>query len=436
MNKLLETGYSKEAVQALSERFDEPGWLREKRALAFERFTGLDLPHTRYTKARGLKLEDYLPHTPFEGAFDPGRAPAVVQDVLKRKTDADAYSVQVDSSPVRFNVPERLKEQGVVFCDLNAAVREHPELLEKYLMNDLFKLQVKMEALHAAMWSGGAFVYVPRGVKAEVPLHLLFLHERAGAGLFNHILIVAEAESEVTVLEENYALDAGAPALHTAGVEVWVGDGASVQVGGIQNWNEKTFSFGTRRARVGRDARMDWTLGWIGGRLMMSHLSNELAGRGARAHDVQMTFTHGKQHFDVTSNLVHLVPDTTGEVRARSMLRDKSRTVFSGLIRIEEGAQRSNAYQSHRALILDDGARCDASPSLEINADDVRCTHAASASQLDDEKLFYLRSRGLDENQAKKAVVDGFFQPTVDNISMPVARERLEHLIEQKWEGK
>lgn len=432
MKILTEAGLKKEAVLALSNRFDEPAWLREKRENAFSRYEALDLPHTRYTRLRGLDLDAYSPYA--AGELDLSGAPAIVGQLLSAKTPQDAYAVQVDSSTIKFQLPDEVRQQGVIFCDLNTAVREHEALLQEYLMQDLFKLQTKFEALHAAFWSGGVFLYVPPNVQVVLPLHALFLQNADRTGIFTHTLIVAEAYSQVSYLEENYALNKEAKTLHTAGLEVWVKEGAKVQVGVIQNWNEQTFSFGTRRARVAKDGMIDWTLGWLGSRLMMSHLSNELAAPGAVAHDVQMSYGHRKQHFDISSNLVHQAPDTRGEVRVRNVLRDHSRSVFSGLIRIEPGAQRSNAYQSQRALILNAGARNDASPSLEINANDVRCTHAASASQLDDEKLFYLRSRGLDEEQAKKAIVDGFFQPTVDNISMPVARERLEYLIERKWE--
>jgi Fe-S cluster assembly protein SufD len=434
-NVLTETGLNKDAVLALSGQFNDPDWMREKREAAFLRYEALDMPNTRYTKIRGLDLDAFRPFSPFEGELNLAAAPEMVRTLLEEKTADDAYAVQVDSSIIKLQAPQALADKGVIFCDLHTAVTEHGDLIKEYLMQDLFKLQTKMEALHTAFWSGGMFLYVPKGVELDAPLHTLVLHNSANAGLFTHTLIVAEAQSKVTYLEENYTLDRKAPLLHTAGIEVWAKDGAHVQVGGIQNWNEQTFSFGTRRARVMRDATVDWTFGWLGGRMTMAHLSNELAGQGAECTDVQMSYSHRKQHFDVSSNLVHQVPDTNGEVRVRNVLRDKSRSVFSGLIRIEEGAQRSNAYQSQRALILNEGARNDASPSLEINANDVRCTHAASASQLDDERLFYLRSRGLNLEQAKKSIVDGFFQPTVDSIQMPVARERLEKLIDDKWDS-
>lgn len=431
---LSETKLNQDGLKALTERLDEPAWLREKRQNAWTRAQALDLPQTRYTQLRGLEIEKYAAHTPQTELSDLSAAPAVVGELLSGKSSEDAFGLQVDSSTVRFQLPQAVRSKGVIFCDLHTAARQHGDLLQKYLMHDLFKLQSKLQALHAAFWSGGVFLYVPKDVEIKTPLNMLFLHRGPHAGLFTHTLIVAERGSKATYMEENYALDRRAGALHTAGVEVLLMEGAKVQYGGIQNWNEHTYSFGSRRARIAKDATMDWTLGWLGGRLVVAQLSNELAGAGALAHDVQMSYTHNKQHFDISSNLVHQVPDTKGEVRVRSVLRDQSRSVFSGLIRIEPGAQRSDAYQSHRALILNDGARSDSSPSLEINANDVRCTHAASASQLDDEKLFYLRSRGLDEVQAKKAIVDGFFQPTVDNITMELAKQRLERLIDEKWE--
>lgn len=432
-NILTQAGLNQDALKAISDRFEEPDWLREMRQRAFQRYEALDMPHTRYTKIRGLDLDSFLPYSE-AGDLNLSSAPSIVSELIEAKTDADAYGIQVDSSINKWQLPAELKDKGVIFCDLHTAVKEHGDILQKYLMQDLFKLQIKFEAMHAAFWSGGVFVYVPKNVELDTPLHMLNLHQGQQAGMFNHVLIVAEQGSRLTFMEENYALNREAAALHTGGVEVWAMDGAHVQVGSIQNWNEQTYSFGTRRGRAHKDASIDWTLGWLGGRMTMAHLSNELAGSGAAAYDVQMSYSHRKQHFDISSNLVHQVPDTKGEVRVRNVLRDKSRSVFSGLIRIEPGAQRSNAYQSQRALILNPGARNDASPSLEINANDVRCTHAASASQLDDERLFYLRSRGLDLEQAKKAIVDGFFQPTVDNINLPVARERLERLIDEKWE--
>lgn len=425
---------SKDLVNSVSVPFNEPEWLQKWRAEAWSAFETLPLPGTRYTYVRGL---DFNAIRPVVESCDDLIVPAEFEALVEKKGSEGGILIYEDAQLIRAELSESLKSKGVLFMDIRQAIAEHSDLIRRYF-EDLEQAEDRITALQRALFNNGPFLYVPKGVVVDKPLEVIQILSEPGLGLLSQGFVIAEPESSVTYMEElysprkrfeNYALQANGTAVH-------VGQNAQVNFAAVQNWNSNVFNFTRRWGHVERDARLRWTKGWLGGRLTMSHVENSLDGPGAEIEDVQVYFTADRQHFDLTSNLRHNSGDTRGEVTVKGVLKDKSQAAFWGLIRIEPGAQRSNAYQSSRSLLVENGPKSNSIPSLEIEANDVRCTHAASASQIDEDSIFYLRSRGFDENQARKTIVDGFFEPTVAAIPLQGVQDRLRDLIDQKWAGE
>lgn len=417
--------FSLDAVKELSGRRSEPGWLAQKRLEALEIFQRLPMPDSRYTKIRGLDLS----------RLDFAVPSANGATVREFATEREAVQVQIDAQLLSTQLPETLKHKGVIFCDLATAVREHPELVQKYLFQAVSLDEDKMTALVGALASSGLFAYVPKGTVLEEPLRLIHLLDQAKIAALAHQIIIVESGSQATFIEEAYAKhpQGAGPHFHAAVTELYVGDGARVQFGGLQNWNEETYSFVRRRALVGREAKINWTIGLLGGKLTMSHVESRLMGAGAEMADIQVLFGRHKQHFDLTSSLRNMAPHVKGEIHMKGVMKDKSRSVMYGSIKVDPQAQQSNSYQLAQGLLLNDGAHCDAIPGLEIEANDVRATHGASIGPIDEEQIFYLQSRGLERERAKRSIVEGFLTPTLEQIPIAGVRERFHTLVEEKW---
>jgi Fe-S cluster assembly protein SufD len=421
-----------DTVKELSAERKEPSWLLQKRIDAFNAFEKLSPPDSRYTKIRGLELEKTLPAATPKATPNFSALPTGLSDSLTNGLK-DPFFAQLDSKAFRINTPDSLKKQGVIFTDLETAIKEHPDLVQKYLFKSVSPNEDKMTALSSAFARSGLFIYVPKNVKVNEALQSLVLLNTPYAGAFTHTIVIAEAGSEVTFLEEGYSLT-GDSALHIGVAEIYVGEGARVQYGGFQNWNTSTFNFYRRRAQVARDGRMNWTIGWLGGKLTMSKVESQLQGPGAEMEDIQVLFGSGKQHFDLSSTLRNSAPNVRGEIHLKAVMKDTARSVVYGFIKVDPPAQQSNSYQLAQGLLLNEGAHCDAIPGLEIEANDVRATHGASIGPIDDEQVFYLQSRGMPAEQAKRTIVEGFFDPTIEKIPVELVRERFQSLVHHKWD--
>jgi len=422
-------------VEQLSGSRNEPDWLLKWRRQAWNAFENLPMPSTRYTQVRGLDLGAIKPV--FEAESEKPAVPKSMKGYTELSGEEAGFLLLIDGHVVEHKLSEELKNKGIVFCDITQAIAEHPDLVQKYF-EYLETPHERISGLQRALFNSGPFLYVPKGVKLQQPIKSVQLATQQGLGFFTQGLVIAESQSEVTYIEEQYSPTEPfeVHALQASGTRVHLEPGANVHFAAVQNYNPQLYNFTRRWGQIEQDAKLHWTLGWLGGRQTMSHVENILNGPGAAVEDVQVFFTGGRQHFDLTSNLRHNKPSTTGEVTVKGVLKDRSQSVFWGLIRIEPGAQQSNAYQSERSLLVDNGPRSNAIPSLEIEANDVRCTHAASASQIDDEQIFYLQSRGLSESQSRKAIVDGFFEPTISQIPLPGVQDRLRDLVDRKWLGE
>jgi len=312
------------------------------------------------------------------------------------------------------------------------AARQHPALVERFLDRTVRPDESRFTALAAALESGGAFVYVPDGVKIERPIHVLFSRETPDLGTFPHVVIALGERSEARVIEEYVSHGEPGVGVNVGATEVTVGQGASLHLATFQRWGGNVHHFGTERVRVGRDARFHWTYTALGGKLTKLDLEMHLDGEGSEAKFSGCYFGNGTQHFDFHTFQNHNVGHSVSDLLFKGALRDRARMVYQGLIKVHKDAQRSDAYQANRNLLLSEKARADSIPSLEIEANDVRCTHGATVGQVDEEQLFYLRSRGLPRPEAEQMIIQGFFEPVLERIPAATLRTAVTAAVERK----
>jgi Fe-S cluster assembly protein SufD len=418
--------FDEEAVLALSEINSEPNWMRQSRLSALRAFHDIPRPTTRdepwrRTDIRRLDLAKVVPST---GGARLEQLPARLTDMIGLDEQAGLL-LHADGGNVHSSLDASLAEQGVVFCAMDTAVHDHSVLLQKHFMKDAVSVSDGyFSAMHAAMWSGGTFLYVPKDVVVELPLRAATW---AGpyANSFTHTLVVVERGAKVTLIEEFASDDGADQAMHNGVVELIVRDNAQLDYVNVQDWSQRAFNFTTERAIVHRDAALHWVVGGMGSRLTKSFIDTALVGPGSTALMSGVFFGDGRQHLDFDTQQNHMAPNTTSDLLYKGALRGRAHSVWQGMIKVFPDAQKTDGYQANRNLILEKTARADSIPGLEIEADDVRCTHGATISQLDPEEVFYIRSRGLPFKETQRLIVQGFFTPVIDRIPLPDVRERL-----------
>jgi Fe-S cluster assembly protein SufD len=430
-------GFTESAFESFLKDRDEPDWLRRRRREAFEIFRAKPWPSSRdeewrRTDIRSLKLDAFGPPT---RAVEAGGGSADLEPVWSTLSTNYATGIeQVNALATRAADPAKLG--GAVFVDLATAVKDHPELVEKYLLTRAVSPgDDALSALHAAFWTGGALLYVPRGVKVEAPLFSLVGLAGEGRVDMDHTLVVLEEGAEATLVRETAGRGRGdAPALHAGAVEILVGRGARFRFVNIQNWDAGTWHFSRERALVGPDAGLQWTVGGLGARLAKVNQEVALTGQGARAQVNGVIFTTGRQHLAYFTRQDHAAPHTTSDLLYKAGLNGRSRVVWKGMIRVERDAQRTDAYQKNDNLVLSDTSRADSIPGLEIEANDVRCTHGATAGRVDEDMIFYALSRGISRETAVRLIVEGFFANVYDRITLEPVRETLRQVVAAKLE--
>jgi len=430
-------GFTEAAFDAFLRDRNEPDWLTSRRKAAFAAFQSTPWPTARdeewrRTDIRALKLNA------FEIPSAAGTAPdgsAALEPLWSALSSHYGTGIE-HANAVVSRVPDPARLGGAVFLDLNRAVTEHPELVERYLMTQAVSgREDALSALHAAFWTGGTLLYVPKGVKVEAPLFSLIGLARGGKVDMDHTLVVLDEGAEVTLVRETASRERGdAPALHAGAVELIVGRGARLRFVNIQNWDANTWHFSRERALVGPDAVLQWTVGALGSRLAKVNQEVALTGQGARAQVNGVMFTTGRQHLAYFTRQDHVAPNTTSDLLYKSGLKDKSRIVWKGMIRVEKDAQRTDAYQKNDNLVLSDAARADSIPGLEIEANDVRCTHGATAGPVDEEMIFYAQARGVSRDTAVRLIVEGFFANVYDRITLEPVQETLRQAVASKLE--
>jgi len=428
-------GFSEATVRALSAARQEPAWMLELRLAAWQTFEAMPWPKAtdeawRRTRLTGFDLKHFTP------VVMDGKADTVVNAAIRHELDEMTTAASVvfqDGVVINRVINSDLAGQGVIFTDLRTAVVEHGDLVRRYFMTEVVKPDHnKFTALHAALWDTGAFVYVPKGVKVELPLQVILNQATAGVGGYHHTLLIAEESAEVTVVDD---LLGGKDGLQSAVVELIVGDNSVVRYMNLQDYEHSTWNFLTGRAAIHRNADLRWIQVSWGSRLTKAFLDVDLMGPGGHAELLGIYFPTGRQHIDHQTLQIHRAEHCFSDLLFNGALKDKSRSVYMGVIRVLPGAQKTDAYQRNGNLILDNNARADSIPGLEIEADDVRCTHGATAAQVEDEYVFYLMARGLTRAQAERMIVQGFFQAVLDRVPVESVVTKLERVIERKIGG-
>jgi Fe-S cluster assembly protein SufD len=327
----------------------------------------------------------------------------------------------------------KLAAQGVIFTDLRTASSRHPDLLAKLMGGTVNPEEGKFAALAGALAQNGILLYVPKGVAVDEPLHSVLWGPGANLAHVSHILVwIDEGGSATYVHESASPTEENTHAMHAGIVEIQVGAGASFKFVELQSWGQHVWNFSHERARVERGGNLDWIFGAVGSRLTKNFSELDLAGEGAVGRMSGFYFTDGSQHLDHDTQQNHLAPHTTSDLLFKGALKGRSRSVWQGMIYVAPAAQKTDGYQANRNLVLSDAARADSIPGLEILADDVRCTHGATVGKLEQEPLFYLRTRGIPLKEAERVVVEGFFDPIMQRIPFAGVRERFQQAILEK----
>ena len=400
-------GYlTKAAAQRLADDLGEPGWLAERRTEAFDLYEKLDYPDPkgeewRYTNVRGFDFERFS--SPVPG----GAAPLL---------------------------PDDLAAKGVIFEDFRTAAAEHPELLKEHFFTDVPVDEHKFTALHAAFHSDDILVYVPRGIEVTMPLEVA-RRVSSGGSIFPHTSIVVEAQAALTFVDRFGSEDFPDPSLCASVVEIQAGRGGMVNYISLQDWGRTVSHFQTQRFTGGRDSTVRSLAVNLGSSFARTQVESVLKGEGAFSEMLGLYFADSDQHFAQRTLQFHDGPHGTSDLLYKGALKERSRSEYSGLIKVAKGAQGTDAYQANRNLLLSDESLAHSIPQLEIEANEVRCTHGATVSPVEEEHLFYLMSRGIDRVTAQKLVVFGFFRDVLDRIRVPGVRDDLSDAISAKVEG-
>jgi Fe-S cluster assembly protein SufD len=424
-------------VDALSVRLGDPDWLAKKRAEAWVTAVSLPMPTVndeawRRTDIRSLRWDEVMKLPEGEAEIDV--VPANLYAPLIGEAQGGLL-VFVNGRLVKSELSDVLKKQGVIFTDLVTASKDHPDLVQKYFMTQaVLQDEDKISALEAALWTHGTFLFVPRNVSVDLPLHSVE-YTSSSELTGTHILVVLEEGSSATYLHESASPLLDGQALHLGTTELIVQDNANLRFVALQNWGEHVYNFGHQRARVGRSGQLDWVAGEMGTRLSKIFMTLDLDGDGAWGRLSGLFFAHNRQHLDMDTQQNHHARSTTSDLLFKGALKGHSRTVWQGMIVADPGAQKTDGFQANRNLILDKDARADSIPGLEILANDLRCTHAATVGQIDDTEKFYLMSRGITESEAIKLIVDGFYDPLMQRIPFEGVRERLQKSIDGKMDS-
>jgi Fe-S cluster assembly protein SufD len=430
-------GISEETVKALSSLKSEPGWLAEKRLEAWRSFESLPMPTLRdeawrYTDISDVRIEDFLPYSPSPDVESEDDLPEAVRRLIQEGEENSALLVQHNSETTYSRVDEDLASKGVVFTDLHTALAEHEDLVKEKLFGLVPGDYDKFAALSAAAFAGGSFLYVPRGVDVEIPIQSYRWLDVDGS-IMPRTLVIVEEGASVAYIDEYASADGEDPAFSNGAVELYVGEGSNLRYVSLQNWERNVLHFNTIRSQTEKDATVRSLVVSFGSQLSRTNVEAGLSASGGDSEMLGLYFADQNQVLDHHTLQDHIAPNAHSDLLYKGALRDESMAVFSGLIRVEPGAQKTDAYQTNRNLILGtDDAFAVSLPNLEIMADDVKCSHGSTTGQVDETDLFYLMSRGIPRREAEKLVVFGFFGEITSRIPLKGLKEKLDRAIEGK----
>jgi Fe-S cluster assembly protein SufB len=435
-------GLSREVVESISDYKDEPQWMRDFRLKALEHF------YSRPTPKWGGDLDQidfddihYFVRASEKNSRDWSEVPEDIKNTFDRLGIPEAerkflagVGAQYESEVVYHQVNEKLEAQGVIFTDMDTALREHEDLVREYWATVIPPNDNKLAALNSAVWSGGSFVYVPAGVKVEMPLQAYFRINTENMGQFERTLIICEEGADVHYIEGCTAPVYSSDSLHSAVVEIVCKPSSRVRYTTVQNWSQNVFNLVTKRAIAQEKATMEWVDCNLGSKLTMKYPSIYLLGPEAHGEILSIAFAGQGQHQDAGGKIIHGAPRTSSSIFSKSISKDGGRATYRGLLEVADGASESRSKVVCDALLLDEDSRSDTYPTIRIDENDADIGHEATVSKIGDEQLFYLQSRGLDEEEASKMIVNGFIEPVTKELPMEYAVE-LNRLIELQMEG-
>ena len=427
--------FSKDDVTALSETLGEPGWVTDRRLTAWDYFEKLEMPSEReepwrYTDLRRLKfkLDRFKPVLPEPSPVLGPNEMALVDEEGGRA----GYIVQRDSSIVLRQLDPAAERQGVILTDLVSAIKDHEKIVKQHLFTEYRSDTHAFNALHAALFSGGTFLYVPRGVTVSLPIESQRWIDEASIAVFPHTLVVVEEGAEVTYFERFESLDIGGPSLTVGGSEFVAGAASRVWAVILQEHKPDVWQFASHQAALGRDVAFRNLVVSLGGTFSRHEANTVMRGDGAAVDMLGLYFAGAGQHFDFRTLQDHAAAHCTSDLLYKGALKDDAHTVYSGLIHVRPNGLETDAYQTNRNLVLSDHAKADSKPELEIENNDVRCSHGASVGQINEEEIFYLQSRGIAREDAERLVVEGFFEEVIARVSNEEVRALLSAAVDRK----
>ncbi|HEY2604380.1 MAG TPA: Fe-S cluster assembly protein SufB [Thermoleophilaceae bacterium] len=436
-------GISREVVEEMSKIKGEPDWMLQKRLKSLEIFQRKPIP-TWGVDLSGLNFDDLVLYSPpTAGRYNswddvPAEMKKTYEDLGIPQAEREHLAGVVGiwrQEPVYEGLKKEFADLGILFCSMDTAVTEYPDLVEPYFMTKCVPPQDnKFSALHGAIWSGGSFVYVPKGVKVDLPLQAYFRMEGAGEGTFEHTLIIADEGSDVNYIEGCTAQTYSVNSMHSAVVEIFVKDGAKARYTTVQNWSKDVYNLNTKRAVVGAEGTVEWVGGSMGAKYVMLYPGSFLLGEGARADHLNVGVASGNVWKDTGAKVMHLAPNTTSNILAKSISKDGGIMGYRGLVRMGHNSQGSKAHVQCDGLMMDEYSRSDTWPDIQIQNPHVTVAHEAVVGKISDEQMFYLQSRGLSEEEAAAMIVNGFIEPVTKELPMEYAVE-LNRLIQLEMVG-
>jgi len=435
-------GLDESVVRQISKIKGEPAWMTEFRLKSYKIFLEKKMPTwgADLSKINFDEIFYYLRSTEKQvNSWDD--LPAEIKETYDRigvpeaeKNFLAGVSAQYESEVVYESINKELEKDGVIFCDMDTGLREHPKIVKEYFGTLIPPYDNKFAALNSAVWSGGSFVYIPKGVHVKLPLQAYFRINSERFGQFERTLIIAEEGSSVHYIEGCTAPIYTTDSLHSAVVEIFVKKNARVRYTTVQNWSKNVYNLVTKRARADENAIMEWIDCNLGSQVTMKYPSVYLFGEGARGEVLSIAYAARDQHQDAGAKMIHLAPNTSSRIVSKSISKDGGRTSYRGLVQVSPKSKNSSVYVSCDALILDEASRSDTYPYMKIKENEVEVQHEATVEKLGDEKLFYLMSRGLKKSDAESALVLGFMEPVTREIPLEYSIE-LNRLIKLEMAG-
>lgn len=435
-------GLDDDLVRLISREKNEPSWMLQHRLMCLKLFREIALPvwgpdlskldlqnliyYAKASEGQAQRWEDVPPD--IKKTFDRLGIPRAEQEVLA------GVGAQYESTVIYHNLRKQFKEQGVIFEDLDYALHTHPELVKKYFMKCVPPNLHKFSALHGAVWSGGTFLYIPRGVKVDMPLQAYFRMNAKGMGQFEHTLIIVEEGGQGHYIEGCSAPRYGVDSLHAGCVEIFVKQNARFRYSSVESWSKDAYNLNTKRAIIEKDSHMEWVSGNFGSKVSMLYPCSVLVGEGASCDHLGLSFANTGQIIDTGSKVIHGAPRTTSKVTMKSISRGGGISTYRGLLEIIKKADNCVSNVNCDALLLDDQSRSDTIPVMKVYNQNATIAHEATAGKLNDEDLFYLQSRGLTGQEAASMIVNGFIEPITKELPLEYAVE-MNRMIELEMEG-